>query len=127
MHISKADSPYIAIKLITFFYYFLNNHLVQRYYQQNEIMKEWQCVLEKWFDTNKQNRYISVTLNTTLISRGINIELKLDYDKFSENGRNIYFLIQITHILLEIDFDRTYSNETGSLTYWRFGISKYDQ
>ena len=29
--------------------------------------------------------------------------------------------------LLEIDFDRTYSNETGSLTYWRFGISKYDQ
>ena len=83
--------------------------------------------MEKWFDTNKQNSNISVTLNTTLISQGINIELKLDYDKFSENGRNIYFWIQLTHILLEIDFDRTYSNETGSLTYRRFGISKYDQ
>ena len=32
-----------------------------------------------------------VTLNTTLTSQGINIELKLDYDKFCENGRNIYF------------------------------------
>ena len=32
-----------------------------------------------------------------------------------------------SHNLLEIDFDRTYSNETGSLTYWRFGISTYDQ
>ena len=32
-----------------------------------------------------------VTLNTTLISQGKNKQLKLDYDKFCENGRNIYF------------------------------------
>ena len=32
------------------------------------------------------------------------MELLLDFDKISENGRNIYEL-------LEIDFDRTFSNK----------------
>ena len=48
-------------------------------------------------------------------------------DKVSENGRNIYESNQINQTILEIDFDRTYSNERGSLTFRRFGISKYYQ
>ena len=56
------------------------------------------------------------------------IDFMLDIiDKISENGRNIYEWNQINQTILEIDFDRTYSNERGSLTFWRFGISKYDQ
>ena len=58
------------------------------------------------------------------------IDLVLDFDKISENGRNIYEWNQINLTILEIDFDRTSSNERGykpgSLTFWRFGISKYD-
>ena len=48
-------------------------------------------------------------------------------DTISENGRNIYEWNQINQTILEIDFDRTSSNELGSLTFWKFGISKYDQ
>ena len=56
------------------------------------------------------------------------IDLLLDLmDTISENGRNIYEWNQINQTILEIDFDRTSSNEEGSLTFWRFGISKYDQ
>lgn len=55
------------------------------------------------------------------------IDLMLDFDKISENGRNIYESNQINQTILEIDFDRTCRNESGSLTFWRFGISKYYQ
>ena len=56
------------------------------------------------------------------------IDLMLDFlDKISENGRNIYESNQINQTILEIDFDRTFRNESGSLTFWRFGISKYYQ
>ena len=56
------------------------------------------------------------------------IDLMLDFvDKISENGRNIYESNQINQTILEIDFDRTHSNEPGSSTFRRFGISKYYQ
>ena len=56
------------------------------------------------------------------------MELLIDLDKISENGRNIYEWNQINQTILEIDFDRTSWNEKeGRLTFWRFGISKYDQ
>ena len=55
------------------------------------------------------------------------IDLMLDLDKISENGRNIYKSNQINQTILEIDFDRTYWNDQGSSTIRRFGISKYIQ
>ena len=60
------------------------------------------------------------------------MELLLDSgDKPGENGRNIYEWNQINQTILEIDFDRTYSNGQKKppcrLTFWRFGISKYHQ
>ena len=39
------------------------------------------------------------------------MELLLDFDKISENGRNIYESNQINQAILEIDFDRTFSNK----------------
>ena len=58
--------------------------------------------------------------------------LSLDLYKISENGRNIYEWNQNKQTILEINFDWTSSNERryqspGRLTFWRFGISKYDQ
>ena len=38
-------------------------------------------------------------------------------DKISENGRNIYESNQINQTILEIDFDRTFQNEKGRLTF----------
>ena len=61
----------------------------------------------------------------------IRIRIFIDLDKISENGRNIYEWNQINQTILEIDFDRTFWNgrvqSVGNLTFWRFGISKYDQ
>ena len=55
-------------------------------------------------------------------------ELFPNSDKISENRRNIYEWNQINQTILEIDLDRTSLNESlGRLTFWRFGISKYDQ
>ena len=39
------------------------------------------------------------------------IDLMLDFDKISENGRNIYESNPINQTILEIDFDRTFQNE----------------
>ena len=39
------------------------------------------------------------------------IDLIPDFDKISENGRNIYESNQINQTILEIDFHRTHSNE----------------
>ena len=55
------------------------------------------------------------------------MELLIDLDKISENGRNIYEWNQINQTILEIDIDWTSLNEPNSLTYWRFGISKSHQ
>ena len=41
----------------------------------------------------------------------------LDFDKISENGRNIYESNPINQTILEIDFDRTSSNERGRSTF----------
>ena len=45
----------------------------------------------------------------------------------SENGRYIYAVEIICQTVLEMDFDRTFWNEWGRLTFWRFGISNYNQ
>ena len=46
------------------------------------------------------------------------IDLILDFvDEISENGRNIYESNQINQTILEIDFDRTWRNEIGSLIF----------
>ena len=46
------------------------------------------------------------------------IDLMLDLvDKISENRRNIYESNQINQTILEIDFDRTFQNELGRLTF----------
>ena len=55
------------------------------------------------------------------------MESLLDLYKISENGSNIYEWNQINQTILEIDFDRTFWNDSGRLTFRRFGISKYDQ
>ena len=49
--------------------------------------------------------------------------LLIDFDEISEKGRNIYEWNKINPILLDIDFLRTFSNESGKSTSWRFGIS----
>ena len=90
------------------------------------------CIgIKNRFETNKQSFHRNV-LNQYIITEQFSIiDLLLDFDKISENGRNIYEWNQIKQTILEIDFDRTYSNEplqsVGNLTFWRFGISKYDQ
>ena len=77
--------------------------------------------------TNNQSINRNVP-NQWLISELFSIiDLLLDFDKISENGRNIYEWNQTDQTILEIDFDRTFQNETGSLIFRRFGISKYDQ
>ena len=56
------------------------------------------------------------------------LKIQIDSEnKISKNGWNIYESNQIKQAILEIELDRTLSNESGNLTFWRFGISKYDQ
>ena len=55
------------------------------------------------------------------------IRIVIDLDKISENRRNIYERIETNQTILEIDFDRTFLNDQGRLTFRRFGISKYHQ
>ena len=57
----------------------------------------------------------------------IRLRMTIDLDKRSKNGRNIYEWNIKLNTLLEIDFDSTSSNESGRLTFWRFGISIYYQ
>ena len=95
------------------------------------IMESW-TVTKNRFETNKQSFHRNVP-NQWLITEQIKIiDLVLDFDTISENGRNIYEWNQINQTILEIDFDRTYwngrsSQSSGSSTFRRFGISKYDQ
>ena len=55
------------------------------------------------------------------------LESMIDFEKISENGRNIYEWNQINQTILDIDFDWTFWNERGSLTFWRLGISRSNQ
>ena len=55
------------------------------------------------------------------------LESLIDLDTPSENGRNIYEWNQINQTILDIDFLRTSWNESGRLTFWRFGISRSNQ
>ena len=81
-------------------------------------------MIKNRFETNKQsiNQSMEMFLNNDESlnkSNPINIiDLMLDLvDKISENGRNIYETSQINQTILEIDFDRTSSNELGRLTF----------
>ena len=88
------------------------------------------CIgIKNRFETNKQSYHRNVPNQWLITEQFKIIDLMLDLeDKISENGRNIYEWNQINQTILEIDFDRTSSNERGykpgSLTFWRFGISK---
>ena len=90
------------------------------------IIMESCIVIKIRFETNKQSFNPNVP-NQWLITEQFSIRITTDFNKISENGRNIYEWNQINQTILEIDFDRTFSNESGSSTFWRFGISKYDQ
>ena len=77
------------------------------------------------FRTNKESmKYTMITEWNEMYCVDPLKELLPISDKISENGRNIYESNLINQSILEIDFDRTLWNELGSLTFWRFGISK---
>ena len=91
------------------------------------------CIgIKNRFETNKRTLNQNVPNQWLITYKFSIIDLLLDsVDKISENGRNIYEWNQINQAILEIDFDRTLWNgrvqSVGNLTFWRFGISKYDQ
>ena len=91
------------------------------------------CIgIKNRFETNKQSFHPNVPNQWLITEQFKIIDLLLDLvDKISENGRNIYEWNQIYQTILEIDFDRTFRNgraqSVGNLTFWRFGISKYNQ
>ena len=97
------------------------------------ILNQWPGNGGKGFGTNR----VSIEYSMIIERNGMEwnecvdpmMELLLldSMDKISENGRNIYEWNQIKQSILEIDFDRTSSNEEGSLTFRRFGISIYHQ
>ena len=91
------------------------------------IIESW-IVTKNRFETNKQSINRNVPNQWLITEQFSIIDLLLDLmDKISENGRNIYEWNQIKQSILEIDFDRTFLNDQGRSTFWRFGISKYDQ
>ena len=92
------------------------------------IINQWPKNDGKGFGTNR----VSIEYTMIIELNGMEcvdpkLELLIDLDKSSENGRNIYEWNQINQTILEIDFDWTFPNESGRLTFCRFGISKYDQ
>ena len=100
------------------------------------ILNQWPKNGGKGFGTNKQSKHWIFNDHWTKWN-GMEcvdpmMELLIDFDKISENGRNIYEWNQINQTILEIDFDWTFWNGCpnklpGRLTFWRFGISKYHQ
>ena len=74
-------------------------------------------MIKNRFETNKQSfkQSMEMFLNNDESLNKSNqikiIDLLIDFDKISENGRNIYESNQINQTILEIDFNRTYSNE----------------
>ena len=85
------------------------------------------CIgIKNRFETNKQSFHRNVP-NQWLITEQFLIRITTDFNKISENGRNIYEWNQINLTILEIDLDRTLWNDLYRLTFRRFGISKYHQ
>ena len=74
-------------------------------------------MIKNRFQTNKQsiNQSMEMFLNNDESLNKSNqikiIDLMLDLDKISENGRNIYESNQVNQTILEIDFNRTFWNE----------------
>ena len=110
--------------------------LLERRSLRNRGMRnERSYKLENWklvIHLLKQNeRYMSIVQVVVQQTSEINANLENlpspVLDKISENRRNIYESNQINQTILEIDFDRTTSNESGRSTYRSFGISKYYQ
>ena len=90
------------------------------------------CIgIKNRFETNKQSFHRNVPNQWLITEQFSIIDLLLDFDTISENGRNIYEWNQINQTILEIDFDWTFWNgrpqSVGNLTFRRFGISKYHQ
>ena len=91
------------------------------------------CIVTKnRFETNNQSFHRNVPNQWLITEQFSIIDLMPDLDKISENGRNIYEWNQINQTILEIDLEWTYWNgqpycSLGSLTFRRFGISKYHQ
>ena len=86
------------------------------------------CIgIKNRFETNKQSTNRNAPNQWLITEQFSIIDLLLDLDKISKNGWNIYKWNQINQSILEIDFDWTYRNDQGRLTFWRFGISKYHQ
>ena len=78
-----------------------DNHRIMHWDQESVWNKQ----------TNKQSFHRNLP-NQWLITELFSIiDLLLDLDKISENGRNIYECNQINQKILEIDFDRTLWNE----------------
>ena len=102
------------------------------------MIKEWRRNVDKGFWTKRVSKKV---LNGTMIvvnwlfewneNKSIMSIPKMksmpNFDKISENGRNIYEWNQINQTILDIDFDWTFPNEPGSLTFWRLGISRSNQ
>ena len=66
------------------------------------------CIgIKNRFETSKQSFHRNVPNQGLITEQFSIIDLLLDLDKISENGRNIYEWDQINQTILEIDFDRT--------------------
>ena len=104
----------------------------------NESIDDW--ILNQWprnggkgFGTNKQikhwisNDHWTKWNGMKCVDPMLELLMDFEFDKISENGRNIYEWNQINQTILEIDLDWTHLNASGSLTFRRFGISKYHQ
>ena len=96
--------------------------------QTNRVSIEYSMIIERsgmeWNECVDPIRELPII---NIIISIIIIKINFDFDKISENRRNIYEWNQINQTILEIDFDSTLRNEAGKLTFRRFGISKYDQ
>ena len=103
----------------------------QDWYFDNYRIELWSRIGLKQTNNQSINQSMEMFVNNdeslNKSNQIIIIDLMLDYDKISENGRNIYESNQINQTILQIDAHRSLWNEPGSLTFWRFGISKYYQ
>ena len=103
------------------------------------MIKEWRRNVDKGFWTKRVSKKVSIEWNDDCSELIVWMEWKqinyvdsileslIDLDKIIENGRNIYEWNQINQTILDIDFIWTNQNELGSLTFWRFGISRSNQ
>ena len=90
------------------------------------ILIQWPRMMVRNMEQTKWTLKIQLTLNGMEWNEMCKSmqELLLDFGKISENGRNIYEWNQVNQTIHEIVFDLTFRNESDSLTFWRFWISK---